>query len=226
MKKLFIEKDLKEILGWVGINYKKAIQKRILTSMFLFLITLFLGFFLKSISIKLFSIVVFFIYYKYQYYDVKSKRHKLILIKKRMFPSFMKKLLILIRTNNIYQALNKLIPYTDEPIKEYLKELINNIDDDKTIKPYLDFAKKMEFDEAYQVMIVIYTFSEHMMKKEYLLSLEKMISNLYNNEIEEMIEKKKRFLWLLPNISIVTMLILIFSLAIYMFGNIFSEVNF
>ncbi|MDD4375545.1 MAG: hypothetical protein PHR25_02070 [Clostridia bacterium] len=226
MKKFFIEKDLKEILGWLGLGYKKSIRKRIFSSLLITILIFLLGLFLKNIPIQIFSIPVFFLYYKYQYYDIKKKRNKFIIIKKRMFPSFMKKLLILIKTNNIYQALNKLVEYTDEPIKKYLIELINDIDVDKSIKPYIKFAKKMEFSEAYQVMIVIYTFSEHSMKKEYLISLEKMISRLYDNEIEELIEKKKRFLWLLPNMTIVTMLVLIFSLALYMFSNIFSEVKF
>jgi hypothetical protein len=226
MKKIFIEKDLKELLHWLGLNYKKAMRRRIFDSLLITILIFLVGTFLRNIPIQIFSIISFFLYYKYQYYEIKNKRKKLVIIKKRMFPSFMKKLLILIKTNNIYQALNKLIEYTDEPIKRYLIELINNIDVDKSIKPYIKFAERMEFSEAYQVMIVIYTFSEHSMKKEYLTSLEKMISRLYDNEIEELIEKKKRFLWVLPNMTIVTMLVLIFSLALYMFSNIFSEVRF
>lgn len=226
MKSFFIEKDLKSLLNWLGINYKRAIKKRILYSAIITTIVLGLGLFLHNIALSIFSIIVGIIYYKYQYYEIKLKKEKQAVLKRRMFPSFVKKLLILIKTNNIYQALNKLINYTDEPIKNHLVSLINDIDKDKSIKPYLRFAKNMEFSEAFQIMIVIYTFNEHSMKKEYLKSLEKMIASLYANEMEEYIEKRKRFLWLIPNISIITMLILIFALALFMFGNIFSEVQF
>ena len=43
--------------------------------------------------------------------------------------------------------------------------------------------------------------------------------------IDEIVEEKKRMLWLYPNFSIIAMLILVFSLAIYMFGSILGEVN-
>ncbi len=226
MKSFFIENDLKVLLNWLGINYKSALKKRIIYSIVITLVMFLLGTLLHSIVIIFLSIIIGLGYYKYQYYEIRLKKEKQKTIKKRMFPSFIKKLLILIKTNNIYQTLNKLVTYTDDPIKKHLITLIKDIDYDKSIKPYLSFAQNMEFPEAYQIMIVIYTFTEHLMEKEHLKSLEKMISNLYENEMEEYIEKKKRFLWLIPNISIITMLILVFALAIFMFANIFNEVRF
>ena len=83
----------------------------------------------------------------------------------------------------------------------------------------------MEFIEAYQIMAVLYTFSEHAMSKKHLISLETMISHLYDNEIDEIVENKKRMLWLYPNFCIISMLFLVFSLAIFMFISIMSEVN-
>ena len=83
----------------------------------------------------------------------------------------------------------------------------------------------MEFIEAYQIMAVLYTFSEHAMSKKHLVSLETMISHLYDNEIDEVIEGKKRMLWLYPNFCIIGMLVLVFSLAVFMFISIMSEVN-
>ena len=105
-------------------------------------------------------------------------------------------------------------------------ELIENIKEDKSIKPFNEFASKMEFIEAYQIMAMLYTFSEHAMSKKHLVSLETMISHLYDNEIDEIVEGKKRMLWLYPNFCIIGMLILVFSLAIYMFISIMSGVNF
>ena len=142
-----------------------------------------------------------------------------------MFPAFVKKMLILIRTNNVYTSLIKMIEYTDNPIQKYLIELIEEIKVDKSITPFNNFASKMEFIEAYQIMAVLYTFSEHAMSKKHLVSLETMISHLYDNEIDEVIEGKKRMLWLYPNFCIIGMLVLVFSLAVFMFISIMSEVN-
>lgn len=225
IKNFFIEEDLKTILGWLGINYKKAMDNRVILSCFLACVTIFLGLYFKNIYILIASIFVGIGYYKYQYFSVKKKKNKQIALKRRMFPAFVKKILILIRTNNVYTSFVKMIDYADNPIKEYLLDLIDEIKYDKSITPFNNFANKMEFIEAYQIMAMLYTFSEHAMSKKHLVSLESMISHLYDNEIDEVIENKKRMLWLYPNFCIVAMLVLVFSLAVFMFISIMSEVN-
>ncbi len=225
IKSFFIEDDLETILGWLGINYKKAMRNRIILSCFFALCTMLLGVYFKSIFLLIFSIFVGIGYYKYQYYSVKKKKKNLVALKRRMFPAFVKKILILIRTNNIYTSLVKMVDYTDEPIKGYLLELIEKIKTDKSIKPFNEFAYKMEFREARQIMSVLYTFQEHAMSKKHLYSLESNISKLYDNEVDEIVENKKRLLWLYPNICILGMLAMVFSLAVYMFISIMSGVN-
>ncbi len=225
IKNFFIEEDLEILLGWLGINYKKAMKNRIVLSCFFVIITIVLSFYFKNRYLSIGSIFVGIGYYKFQYFSVKKRKNKFTALKRRMFPAFVKKILILIRTNNVYTSLIKMIDYTDEPIKRYLVELIEEIKADKSIKPFNDFANKMEFIEAYQIMAVLYTFSEHAMSKKHLINLETMISHLYDNEIDEIIENKKRMLWLYPNFCIISMLFLVFSLAIFMFISIMSEVN-
>lgn len=225
VKNFFVEEDLKIILAWLGIDYKKAMKNRIILSCFFAFITLFLGIYFKNVYIGVASMFVGFGYYKYQYFSVKKRKKKQIALKRRMFPSFVKKILILIRTNNVYTSLIKMVDYTDEPIKKYLLELIEDIKDDKSMTPFNKFASKMEFIEAYQIMAMLYTFSEHAMSKKHLVSLETMISHLYDNEIDEVIENKKRMLWIYPNFCIVAMLILVFTLAVFMFVSIMGEVN-
>ena len=225
IRNFLIEEDLKSILAWLGINYKKAMKNRIILSCFFAFLTLFLGYYFKNIYIILGSIFVGLGYYKFQYLSVKKRKNKQIALKRRMFPAFVKKILILIRTNNVYTSFVKMVEYTDEPIKKYLLELIEEIKNDKSIKPFNNFADKMEFIEAYQIMAMLYTFSEHAMSKKHLVSLETMISNLYDNEIDEIIEEKKRMLWLYPNFCIIAMLFLVFSLAIFMFISIMGQVS-
>lgn len=225
IKNFFIEEDLKDILGWLGIDYKKSMNNRVILSCFFACFTGFIGLYFKNIYIIIFSIFIGIGYYKYQYFSVKKRKKKQIALKRRMFPSFVKKMLILIRTNNVYTSFVKMIDYTDDPIKTYLIDLVEDIKKDKSIAPFNKFANKMEFIEAYQIMAMLYTFSEHAMSKKHLVSLESMVSHLYDNEVDEIIEEKKRLLWLYPNFSIIAMLALVFSLALYMFISILSEVN-
>jgi uncharacterized membrane protein len=226
IKSFFVEPDLHFLLGWFGIDYKKSFKNRIITSLVITILVLIFGIAFNKIYLIIFSPIIGLIYYKNQYLSIKKKKKSIVTLKRRMFPSFVKKILILIRTNNIYNSLLKMIDYTDEPIKQYLIQLLKDMDNDKTVKPFIDFANNMEFIEAYQVMTMLYTFSEHSMNKKHLVSLEQMISQLYENEIDEVIESKKRLLWLYPNFTILSMLVMIFSMAIYMFISIFSEIQF
>ena len=226
IKSFFIEPDLHFLLVWFGIDYKKSFKNRIVTSLVITIFVLIFGFAFNKLYLIIFSPIIGLIYYKNQYLSIKKKKKSIATLKRRMFPSFVKKVLILIRTNNIYNSLLKMVDYTDEPIKQYLIQLLKDMDNDKTVKPFIDFANNMEFIEAYQVMTMLYTFSEHSMNKKHLVSLEQMISQLYENEIDEVIESKKRLLWLYPNFTILSMLVMIFSMAIYMFISIFSEIQF
>jgi len=145
IKPFFIEEDLASLLGWLGIEYKKAIKNRIIHSIIIGLLMVVMIIIMKKLYLLPMSILVAIIYYKYQYYSLKKTRTKLIKLKRRMFPNLVKKLLILLRTNNIYVSLNKLLEFTDDPIKKYLKQLIIEIDNDKSIQPYNNFANNMEF---------------------------------------------------------------------------------
>ena len=225
IKNFFVEPDLKNLLEWLGINYKKSMKNRIILSLFFASIFIFLGIYFKSLYLGFVSVFVGLGYYKYQYFSVKKRKKQQIALKKRMFPAFVKKILILIRTNNVYTSFLKMIDYTDEPIKSYLIELVKDIENDKSVIPFNIFANKMEFDDAFQIMSMLYTFSEHAMSKNHLARLESKVSLLYDNEIDDIIESKKRLLWLYPNFCIVAMLGLVFSLALYMFVSILSEVN-
>ena len=225
IKNIFIEKDLKEVLNILEIDYKKALKNRIVLSVIIILVMIIIGSYIKNLYLILSSFLIGFAFYKYQYISVKRKYKNFIMLKKRMFPAFVKKLLILLRTNNVYTSFVKMIDYSDEPIKKYLIELIDEIKLDKSVKPFTNFASKMNFIEAYQIMSVLYTFNEHIMSKSHLVSLEKMISELYDNETDELIEKKKRTLWIYPNVPILCMLGLVFSLVIYMFVFVMSEVG-
>lgn len=224
LRSFFIEEDLKQLTDWLGLNYTQAIKRRFIHSMLFIPLAILIYILLGNIYISVIVAALSVGYYKYQYFQLKFKKNNVITIKRRMFPSFVKKMLLLLRTNNIYQSFIMVVDYVDEPIKTYLKELIAEIDNDKSIKPYQHFAQKMEFSEAHQIMNMLYIFNEHGQNERHLDQLEEVVSALYTNEIDEMIERKKRNLWIYPNITIITMLVIIFGLAAYMFTSILGDV--
>lgn len=225
IKSFFIEKDLKIYLENFNLNYKKYMKNRILQSLMIIVIVIIFTLILKSPKILILAIPLSILIYKYKYISLIKYKKNQIIMKKRMFPIFVKEILLLVRTNNIYNALKKEIEYTPEPIKTYLIELIEDIDKDKSKKPFDKFADKMEFEQASLVMSMLYTFNEYALNRDHLKSLELLISQLYNNEIEEYIENKKKNLWIYSNYTILTMLAFTFGLGIFMFVEILGKVN-
>ena len=75
-----------------------------------------------------------------------------------------------------------------------------------------------------QIMNMLYIFNEHSTDERHLQQLEEVISALSANEIDEIIERRKRSLWIYPNITILTMLAVVFGLAAYMFVSVLSDV--
>ena len=225
IKSFFIEKDLKLYLENFNLNYKKYMKNRIMQSIMIIIIVIIFTAVFKSPKILLLSLPLAVLTYKYKYMILVKYKKNQIIMKKRMFPIFVKEILLLVRTNNIYNALKKEVEYTPEPIKTYLVDLVTDIDNDKSKKPFDDFANKMEFEQAALVMSMLYTFNEYALNREHLKSLELLINQLYNNEIEEFIENKKKNLWIYSNYTILTMLAFTFGLGIYMFVEILGKVN-
>lgn len=224
LKSILIEDDLKQLIDWLGLNYKQAIKKRFMQCFMFIPLALIIYIATGNVFITTVVALLSIVYYKVQYFQVKYKKSNIIAIKRRMFPSFVKKLLLLLRTNNIYKSLCLCTQYVDEPIKTYLIELVEEIDKDKSIKPYQHFAEKMEFGEAGQIMNMLFIFNEHSTDERHLAQLEEVISALSANEIDEIIERKKRSLWIYPNITILTMLAVVFGLAAYMFTSVLNNV--
>ncbi len=74
IKIFFIEEDLEVLLGWLGINYKKAIKNRIKNSVFIFIFILIVSLLFKKIYLFALAFVAALLYYKLQYYMTKNKK--------------------------------------------------------------------------------------------------------------------------------------------------------
>lgn len=57
---------------------------------------------------------------------------------------------------NVYNALEQIVPYASERIQERLKKLLAQIESDKTLQPYLDFAAPFHSLSVKEVMIAVY----------------------------------------------------------------------
>ena len=62
--------------------------------------------------------------------------------------------------NNVYKSLEMLIPYSSDWMNERLKKLLEEIDNDKSVNPYIKFSKNFSYLVIENVMVSIYQMGE------------------------------------------------------------------
>ncbi|MGG0656470.1 hypothetical protein [Rummeliibacillus pycnus] len=192
MKEFFIEKDLPYLLEYFKFNNRKFNRTRYVYALALGLICLILA--LKVQHIYGVLIPVFMIIgYKTPYYNVKRMKSSEDLVKQLMFPSLIRHFISLTETEgNVYKTLEKCQTYAKTPLKEKLGVLLSKLGrtEEENQQAFMEFADFIGSYEAIMIMSMIYEFEREGIQKEGLVELENVLSQLQENKIEEMINKK------------------------------------
>lgn len=83
--------------------------------------------------------------------------------------------------NNVYKSLEMLIPFASDWMGEKLKDLLNEIDIDKSVIPYVRFAKNFTYLVIENVMISIYQMVEEGGDENNLSHFDYVFSSLYSS---------------------------------------------
>lgn len=73
---------------------------------------------------------------------------------------------------SVYSALKELVLFANDDLKKYLNELLNNIDEDKTVQPFIDFAHHFNEIIVEEMMISIYQLIDDGETSDYLIQFE------------------------------------------------------
>ncbi len=93
---------------------------------------------------------------------------------------------------NVYQAFKSLIPYSSPWMEEQIISLTNEIDNDKSVKPFMNFANKFTNKMASNVMLSIYQMVDEGENNIHMLQFESLFKQLSNGLNEQMVEEKER----------------------------------
>lgn len=132
-------------------------------------------------------------------------------------------LLVFLENNfNVYQSLQMAMSFTKDILVDDIDTLINEIDLDKSITPYQNFANKFESNIVYQVVMMIYQLDINGYDAKYLNNFPNLINNLKQSRIENMINSRKMnmsFMTVVPIIALlIVVFVLIFNILIYVGG--------
>ena len=96
--------------------------------------------------------------------------------------------------NNVYQSFNLLIPYCSNWMKERIEDLLNEIDKDKSVQPFVDFANHFISISIHSLMLSIYQMVDQGESSEQLTHFNLLFDEISKARNNEMIEQKKKSL--------------------------------
>ena len=190
-----MKNKLKETIEFVGLSYKKEMLKIGAVNLVLLIGMVCLFLFLKNLImvILLFIgtlLIDFFLLTRYS--DKKKmilKNHENELI---AIVSYFE---VYIQNNsNVYQSFNRLIPYCSDWMKERIETLLKEIDADKTVQPFINFAKNFQQLSTHSLMLSIYQMVDQGENSEQLLQFNVIFDELAKNRNKEMVEQKEKSL--------------------------------
>ena len=152
---------LKNNIEYLGLSFKKEILKIILINIFIVGLTIGSYFIFDQpfVFIVVAIIGLFLDYFLISSYS--SKRQYLLRIREDEFVAIISYFKIFISNgNNVYHSLECLIPYSSLWMGDTIQNLLNDIDMDKSVRPFIKFASNFNSVTIENVMISIFQMVE------------------------------------------------------------------
>ena len=190
-----MKNKLKETIESVGLSYRKEILKIVLINLALLFGTGAIYYFTKNIVytiMLLIGLVVVNYMLLSRFSDLKKtliKKHENELI------TIITYFEVYIRNkNNVYQSFNLLIPYCSSWMKDKVETLLKEIDNDKSVQPFVNFANNFEQLSSHSLLLSIYQMVDQGENSHQLEQFDIIFDELARNRHKEMMEQKEKSL--------------------------------
>lgn len=184
--------ELKETIEFVGLSYTKEILKIIAINIVILLSAFTLYFLLNNLIgaiLTLIGLVIIDFFFLSRYSDnkktlLKNRENELIAIIS-YFEVYVQ------NKNNVYQSFNMLLPYCSAWMKDKIEILLKEIDEDKTVQPFINFANNFQQLSTHSLMLSIYQMVDQGENTHQLKQFDIIFTELARNRNHEMMEQKQ-----------------------------------
>lgn len=186
------ENKYRKICENAGLNYKNELMKVLIVNFVLLGGAIALYFLTKQV-IALVGIVLFLLALNYLLLTrpgqiIKKQKENLEAEFVHVFVYFG---LFIKNGRPVYNALEDCLRYCSDSLAEKMRNMLEEIDLDKSIAPYMNFAKNFENLEIKQVLISIYKMSIEGSGEEYISQFDSLFTALSKAKREKAIETEK-----------------------------------
>ncbi len=182
---------LKEKIESCNLNYKREISTLIILNIIILILSFVIFIFSKNIRLLLYFaiiLVLFNFYYLTKYNRIIVKRKNDLTFDFINVFSYFR--IYISNYRNVYMSIKEISNYASPFIKIKLIELLDNIDNDKTIKPFITFANYFNDKKIEEVMIAIYEMVNEGNNENYINQFVSIFET-YKARIEKTKEEKR-----------------------------------
>lgn len=217
---------LKNKMVFLCLSPKKEIAKLLIIDLVLVVLSVIALFFTKTFTYSLMifiSAVLFSILYFARYGSKIDKQKALDLEEFTNLFSYFK---IYIHNGfSVYSALKEIEQFANESLKKQLKTLIEEIDLDKSIEPFIRFAKNFDEVVVEEMMLTIYQMVDDGVNSDHLLQFEMIYDKFSDLMYQKNLKRKDSKLGTLSSSSLIATCYLMIVLTVGIISVIGELIN-
>ena len=149
--------------------------------------------FIYSYIVGVIIIAIGFIYYFMHISALRSMAKQLTNSKEIAFNGFYRYVITLLKNNHIlYSALQASLEYVDEVLIDDVNILINDMENDPSLEPFMRFSSNFDDDTIKQMIILLYKTQEVGIINDVLDSINECMVHLQDTSIKNYINKEEK----------------------------------
>lgn len=190
-----MKSNLKETIEFVGLSYKKEIIKIVLVSLILLLGAVAIYFFLDNLIYAIIALIALVVVDYLLLSRFNDKKNAMIKSRENELIAIISYFEVYIRNkNNVYQSFNLLLPYCSPWMKDKIENFLKEIDSDKSVQPFVNFANNFTQLSSHSLMLSIYQMVDQGENSHQLEQFDVVFEELARNRNREMMEQKEKSL--------------------------------
>ena len=186
-------KRFDDLLIFISANKTKEIIKIAATNVLIIVAAVTLTIFLKQVMIAFVGVVAVVIVNYLIFNSYLDKKKATLDEREHEFIAIISYFQFFITNSyNVYQAFQSLVAYSSPWMEEQIQSLILEIDNDKSVKPFINFANKFKNNVAGNVMMSIYQMVDEGENGLHMYQFNSLFQQLSKSQQIELIDAKER----------------------------------
>lgn len=190
-----MKNSLKETIEFVGLSYTKEMLKIIVLNLLVLGSVALIYFLLNNIVFSIFILIALIVIDYFLLSRFNDKKKALLKSRENELIAIISYFEVYVQNkNNVYQSFNMLIPYCSPWMKDKIEVLLKEIDEDKTVQPFVNFANNFHQLSTHSLMLSIYQMVDQGENTHQLKQFDVIFTELARNRNREMMEQKSNSL--------------------------------